>query len=122
MGRDYVSGLCHALWDSPQINWDGKVLGCGRNFWGDFGPENAFVEGLSSAVNSERMVYARRMLRGRRPSRADIPCATCEVYRGMLAAGTWLERPSRLRSAAVGAARRLGLVPALKRLAALAGR
>jgi hypothetical protein len=35
--RKYASGICHELWDDPQINWDGKVLGCCRNFWGDFG-------------------------------------------------------------------------------------
>ena len=33
-GEEYLSGLCHQLWDEPQINSDGKVLGCCRNFWG----------------------------------------------------------------------------------------
>ena len=31
-GEKYASGICHQLWDDPQINWDGKVLGCCRNF------------------------------------------------------------------------------------------
>lgn len=26
-GRDYMQMICHQLWDKPQINWDGKVLG-----------------------------------------------------------------------------------------------
>ena len=46
--------ICHQLWDAPQINWDGKILGCCRNFWGDFGG-NAFTEGLFQSVNSGQM-------------------------------------------------------------------
>ena len=57
---------CHQLWDNPQINWDGKVLGCCINFWGDFGG-NAFRDGLRASVNTEQIVYARAMLRGRAP-------------------------------------------------------
>lgn len=34
-GADYMQHLCLKLWSKPQINWDGKVLGCSRNFWGD---------------------------------------------------------------------------------------
>lgn len=121
-GRDYAQGCCHQLWDSPQINWDGKVLGCARNFWGDFGPQNAFVEGLSMALDGERMAYAKMMLQGKRPSRADIPCAACEIYQGMRADGAWLRRPSWMRVAAGRAARLMGIAPALKTLAALVRR
>jgi MoaA/NifB/PqqE/SkfB family radical SAM enzyme len=35
-GEKFGSGICHQLWDDPQINWDGKVIGCCQNFWGDF--------------------------------------------------------------------------------------
>ncbi len=62
-GEKYLSGICHQLWDEPQINWNGKVLGCCRNFWGDFG-SNAFSEGLIESINNERMAYAREMLSG----------------------------------------------------------
>jgi MoaA/NifB/PqqE/SkfB family radical SAM enzyme len=91
-GRDYAQSICHQLWDRPQVNFDGKMLGCCRNFWGDFG-SNAFTEGLAASVNSEKMNYARKMLRGDAASRADIPCATCEIYLGMQRRGKWLERP-----------------------------
>jgi sulfatase maturation enzyme AslB (radical SAM superfamily) len=91
-GRDYAQSICHQLWDRPQVNFDGKMLGCCRNFWGDFG-SNAFTEGLAASVNSEKMTYARKMLRGDAASRADIPCATCEIYLGMQRRGKWLERP-----------------------------
>jgi MoaA/NifB/PqqE/SkfB family radical SAM enzyme len=92
-GSDYMQGICHQLWDQPQINWDGKVLGCCRNFWGDFGG-NAFAEGLVSSVNNEKMEYARQMLLGRNEAREDIPCSTCEIYLGMKSDGKWLSRES----------------------------
>ncbi|MEO3430728.1 radical SAM protein [Pelagibius sp. CAU 1746] len=83
-GYNYMQGICQQLWHLPQINWDGKVLGCCRNFWGDFGA-NAFTDGLEKAVNSEKMLYAREMLLGEKPARDDIPCTTCEIYLGMKA-------------------------------------
>ncbi|MBK9242634.1 MAG: radical SAM protein [Acidobacteria bacterium] len=96
-GVDYMESICHQLWDAPQINWDGKVLGCCRNFWGDFGPENAFRDGLLPGINSEKMSYARQMLQGQQPARADIPCTTCHLYVDMKSDGRWLKRrvPSR---------------------------
>ncbi len=94
-GVDYMQKICHELWDGPQINWDGKVLGCSRNFWGDFGG-NAFEDGLVNSLNNEKMRYARAMLLGDKASRPDIPCATCKIYEGMKAQGKWLKRPASL--------------------------
>ena len=90
-GVDYMRSICHQLWDQPQINWDGKVLGCCRNYWGEFGG-NAFEDGLLESINSEKMAYAREMLRGEKEARADIPCSTCSIYLDMRAKGRWLER------------------------------
>lgn len=90
-GVDYKQAICHQLWDQPQINWDGKVLGCCANFWGDFGG-NAFRDGLLESINQEKIVYAREVLQGKRPTRADIPCTTCPIYQGMQSSGRWLER------------------------------
>ena len=90
-GVDYSRGICNQLWEQPQINWDGKVLGCCRNFWGDFGG-NAFTDGLARSLNSEKMQYARAMLTGRQGFRDDIPCASCQIYLDMKANGTWLKR------------------------------
>jgi MoaA/NifB/PqqE/SkfB family radical SAM enzyme len=78
-GEKFASEICHQLWDAPQINWDGKVIGCCRNFWGDFGG-NAFTDGLMNSINNEKMTYAREMLSGRKPARDDIPCSTCEIF------------------------------------------
>jgi hypothetical protein len=86
--------ICHGLWDDPQINWDGKVLGCCRNFWGDFGG-NAFTDGLVESLNSERMNYAKEMLLGQQPARSDIPCTTCNIYIDMVREENWLRRSSK---------------------------
>lgn len=88
-GVHYARGTCHQLWHEPQINWDGRVLGCCRNYWGDFGA-NAFKDGLLKSVNSEKMKYARAMLLGKRVARGDIPCTICDVYLSMAAKGRWL--------------------------------
>jgi Flp pilus assembly protein TadD len=90
-GQDFHQQFCHQLWDHPQINWDGKVLGCCVDVWGDFGG-NAFRDGLTASVNTEQIVHARAMLLGRVRAREDIPCTTCSVYRGMCERSHWLER------------------------------
>lgn len=94
-GRDYTQHICAQLWRTPQVNWDGRMLGCCRNFWGDFG-SNAFTDGLTESVNSEAMVYAREMLQGKQPPRADIPCTTCEIYMGMRAKKRFLRPRKKL--------------------------
>lgn len=90
-GRDYVQQICHQLWDQPQINWDGKVLGCCRNFWGTFGG-NAFQDGLLRVINGENMRHVRDMLLGRAVERPGIPCTSCDIYQNMKASGRWLHR------------------------------
>ena len=90
-GAGYLDDLCAQLWDAPQINWDGKVLGCCRNYWGDFG-SNAFTGGLLQSINSERLRYARRMLQGQAPARPDVPCAACGVYIDRRQTGNWMSR------------------------------
>ena len=90
-GIHYARGTCYQLWREPQINWDGKLLGCCRNIWGDFGG-NVFRDGLLDSVNNERIRYAREMLLGKRVARGDIPCTTCEIYLGIKASGRWLTK------------------------------
>lgn len=78
--REYFS-YCHQLWAAPQINWDGKLLGCNRNYWDDFG--NVFASGLEECLKSERYVYAKQMLLGEKKPRDDIPCTRCQHYQNM---------------------------------------
>lgn len=87
-GRDYAQGICRQLWDEPQINWDGRNLGCCRNFWGDFGG-NVFQDGFAAVFNHEKMDYARQMLQGRQKPRKDVPCSTCDIYQRMRKNQTW---------------------------------
>lgn len=84
----YMGSICRQLWDAPQINYDGRVLGCCTNFWADFGG-NAF-EDYDGAINSENIRYARAMLMGQVAPREDIPCATCHIFKTRLKTGDWL--------------------------------
>jgi MoaA/NifB/PqqE/SkfB family radical SAM enzyme len=85
---DINRGICAQLWNDPQINWDGRVLGCCVNDWGDFG--NALDGGLQNVVTNERYTYAKNMLTGTKPARDDIPCTTCHFYHNMQKSGKWM--------------------------------
>jgi uncharacterized cupin superfamily protein/MoaA/NifB/PqqE/SkfB family radical SAM enzyme len=89
-GKEYaLRDCCTHMWRAPQINFDGRVLGCCVNHWDDYG--NAFEEGLPEVLNGERMTYARAMLKGEKGERADIPCVKCRAYQQMKATGMWLQ-------------------------------
>lgn len=88
-GTDYIQrGICRQLWKSPQINWDGTILGCSYNYWGNFG--NAFKSGLGSGLNNEKISYARQMLRGQVEAKHGIPCSDCGHYKRMEEKKKWL--------------------------------
>ncbi|GAB4129813.1 MAG: hypothetical protein OHK0045_22170 [Raineya sp.] len=80
--RKMYSPACLQLWTAPQINWDGKLLGCCVNHFGDFG--NVFEEGLDKLLRSEKYIYAKKMLLGQVPNRKDIPCSQCSRYKKVL--------------------------------------
>jgi MoaA/NifB/PqqE/SkfB family radical SAM enzyme len=92
-GAMFGEEICEQMWDSPQINWNGDVLGCCRNFWGTFGG-NAFRDGLGRALSGETFNHARRMLEGKAGPREGIPCTTCEIYEHRRATNRFIERPS----------------------------
>ena len=71
---------CYNLWMSPQINWDGKFMGCGCNRWSfDYG--NVFETSLREQLKGEKFKYTKRMLLGKEKPRDDIPCVTCHHYK-----------------------------------------
>jgi len=72
-------GMCRGMWTSPQLNWDGRLLGCCVNPSSGFG--NAFETDLSELLKGERYRYAQGMLLGQNPPRPDLPCAPCPIYR-----------------------------------------
>ena len=81
---------CYQLWAFPQINWDGKLLGCCINTWDDFG--NVFNLGLKRCIKSEKYIYAKKMLLGKERPREDIPCFQCDVYKKLQS----LKNPSKM--------------------------
>ncbi len=91
-GVDLSLDYCGQLWQQPQINFDGRLLGCCVNVWGSFG-DNAFDVGLARALGSERLVYAKRMVQGTAPPRDDVPCTQCSIYTARAAAAEWVQVP-----------------------------
>lgn len=89
-GESYVErSCCWDLWKAPQINHDGRVLGCPINYWGDYG--NAFQDGLDAVLNGEKMRQARAMLRGQVDRVPGLPCSTCKVYEEMRESQAWVQ-------------------------------
>lgn len=70
---------CVRLWTSPQINWDGKLLGCSDNIWTSFG--NVFEKGLKPCLNDERYIYTKQIILGKKKARNDTPCFKCHKYK-----------------------------------------
>jgi hypothetical protein len=109
-GSKYLASICLQLWNEPQVNFDGKLLGCCVNTWSDFG--NALDEGLLAALNNERMRYARRMLTGDVPARDDIPCTQCNKYKHMQQTKDWITREAIAKALSGGLGRFLRRVGA----------
>ncbi len=96
-GTVYMRDVCLQLWRAPQVNWDGRLLGCSANVWVSFA-EDALCTPLAVTVNSERIQYARRMLMGQVPPRDDISCSRCESFADFQRYGQWF-RPEEIRAA-----------------------
>src|SRR5262249_36230673 len=92
-GEDGALHYCDQLREEPQIHFDGRPPRCCRNTSGTFGP-NVFEVGLEPALAAERLAYAKQMLLGTVPPRADVPCTTCEIYVRRAHAGRWVQRPA----------------------------
>ncbi|MBZ5601729.1 MAG: radical SAM protein [Acidobacteriia bacterium] len=88
-GAEYTRSICYQLWHAPVLNWNGSMLGCCVNFWGDFGV-NVFESGLDAAMLSPKIEYARRMLTGEAAPAEGIPCTTCDQYVALRESGGWL--------------------------------
>jgi hypothetical protein len=87
--KHYMRHQCYEMWHRPQINWDGKLLGCSRNFWGNY-EENVFETGFQASINTEKIQYVREMLMGNQPHRPDTPCTNCGVYHSMVEKDNWI--------------------------------
>lgn len=105
--RNWQQWICHYMWDAPQINWDGRLLGCSCNLQGVYG--NVFRSSLKECLENEKYIYAKKMLMGLAEDRKDIPCHICSTYKDMVARKDFLNRdgmqecidPTMLRSDAL---------------------
>ena len=88
---------CQYIWDQPQINWDGRVLGCCALYWEDFSKDgyNVFKDGFLKAMNSPKLVYAKNMLMNKAPAAEDIPCTHCWVYEDLYQCKKWPFHPQK---------------------------
>ncbi len=88
-GTLYCRDLCLCMWNAPQVNWDGQLLGCPCNKHSFFAG-TVLGQSFQAEINNEPMIYARQMLMGAAPPREDIPCSTCSWYRQMSDHSLWI--------------------------------
>jgi MoaA/NifB/PqqE/SkfB family radical SAM enzyme len=69
---------CCQLWYSPQINWDGKLLGCCVNKWISFG--DVFKDGLDFCLESPLFQDTKLMLQGKIELNEMMPCYFCPTF------------------------------------------
>ena len=79
---------CRQLWQSLQINWDGRVFGCCSNNWCDLGV-NAFEMSLEDCVQTPLVQNTMAMLMGKLP-RQENQCRDCQVYLDMVAQNNFI--------------------------------
>jgi hypothetical protein len=96
-GKVYMREVCLQLWRAPQVNWDGRLLGCSGNAGVSYAGY-ALGGAFAREINNERIKYARRMLMGRVPPREDMPCTGCETYADYRRTGLWF-MPDEIRAA-----------------------
>lgn len=88
-GKEYIHECCLHLWQNPQINFDGRVLGCCVNYWEDYG--NAFLSDLNDCLNGQKMRATRKALMGMRVGGENVPCYRCNFFKMRAANGTWVK-------------------------------
>ena len=78
--KDYKRPCCQ-LWFSPQVSWDGKVLGCCVNKWKSYG--NAFIDGLKPVLENELYLNTLNVLKGLNSIDNSIPCYYCPTFKNI---------------------------------------
>lgn len=80
----YLNDDCLQVFNDPQFNWDGMLLGCCRNEYSFF-KSNLFRDGLEACLQDEGLQRMRRILKAKNPSEEDVeglPCGTCSLWKG----------------------------------------
>lgn len=75
--RNYKRPCCQ-LWYSPQINWDGKLLGCCVNKWVSYG--NVFDDGLTTCLENQLFNETKLVLKGELELNEKMPCFKCPTF------------------------------------------
>jgi len=81
--------LCFQPWLAPQINWDGRLLGCCCSTHNDLAI-NVFNSGLKKALNSKKVKQMREILTGNIPAKNDFACSHCGFYKQMQTSGRYI--------------------------------
>ncbi len=72
---------CDVLFNMPQIDWNGDLIGCCSIQVGHFGV-NVFKKGLLNALNSPNVIYAKHMLTDlSTPAKKGVLCSDCRIYK-----------------------------------------
>ncbi len=73
--------VCKDLFEAPQIDWNGKLLGCCYPSISKFNV-NVFKDGLLKSLNNIKVLYAKKMLTDFSvPPKEGILCSDCFVYK-----------------------------------------
>lgn len=87
-----IERVCTQLWKNPQINYDGKLLGCCVNYWGHFGkPKNWRLKNL---IYGDKISKVKKSLLGKASMPGDSPCVSCDVYHKYKNSGKWNFKPN----------------------------
>lgn len=84
--------FCSMLWNDPQINYDGRILGCCSLYNDDFAG-NVFKDGYFKAMNNPKILYAKAMLTNNAKPAKDIPCTNCWVYNDLIKNNNFMKSP-----------------------------
>jgi MoaA/NifB/PqqE/SkfB family radical SAM enzyme len=80
---------CIQLWESPQVNWDGRFFGCCGNSATDYGGR-VFNIGLAKYYRRNKLLKrTKEMLMGRAVCK-ESPCYGCRVYKEMATTGKYV--------------------------------
>lgn len=84
--------FCLFMLKSPQINWDGRLLGCCMTYKTDW-KKNIFTDGLIESLNSEYYRHAVYKLLGDKTDYKEVNQCTdhCYTYRDFIAKGEYLD-------------------------------
>ena len=65
-GKIYMRNICLEIWRSPQVSWDGRLLGCSHNVSGVYA-DNALGGRFAEEINNGAIRYAETNAHGSSP-------------------------------------------------------